>query len=69
VFRDATERPFEIDRFDAARRIRPVDEVADLRGRVADRPEGIGDGDRVVDRRRVVVTIFDMTSLASRRRG
>ena len=37
-----------------ARRIRPVDHVADLGGRVADRPERVGDGLRVAQRRGVV---------------
>ncbi len=54
VLGDAPDRAFEVDRIDAARRIGPVDEVADLRGRVADRPERVGDGDRVVDGRGVV---------------
>ena len=41
-------------RVDAARAVGPVHEVAHLRGGVADHPEGVGDGDRVPDRGRVV---------------
>ena len=54
VLRDAAERPLQVDRVDAARRVRAVDQVADLGRRVADRAERVGHGDRVVDRRRVV---------------
>ena len=54
MLRHAADRPLEVGRVDPARRVGAVDEVADLRRRVADHPERVGDGDRVVDRRRVV---------------
>src|SRR4051794_39680852 len=39
VLGDAAERTLEVGRLDAAGRIRSVDEIADLRGWIADRPE------------------------------
>ena len=52
--RPAAERSRQLVPVDAAARVGPVDQVVDLLGRVADRGEDLGHGDRVVDRRRVV---------------
>ena len=54
MFRYPPERALERCRIDPAGRIGTVDQVADLGRGVADRPERVGDRDRVVDRRRVV---------------
>ena len=67
VLGDPAERPLEVGRVEAAGRVGAVDQVADLRRRVADRAERVGHRDRVVDRRRVVGD--DLDDRVALRRG